>query len=168
MPRAATQRQRRTQAQRAHAERRKRIRETKRLIPKNPGYLPSMPSHTRVKKLLVGALSLAPGMNPYKKKEHLGDHSEKDSEFDVLKKHGVPKHGFKAAKTLSKQYKSEVNKKFNPPRRGALLDVRDDFTLSPSYMRRHYTVQNPFAGRRRGRGNKINTQKKRKKKRRSD
>ena len=63
-----------------------------------------------------------------------------------------------------KEIYDEVNKKFKPPRRGALLDVRDDFTLSPSYMRRHYTVQNPFAGRRRGRGNKINTQKKRKKK----
>ena len=49
MPRAATQRQRRAQTQRAQAERRKRIRETKRLIPKNPDYLPSMPRHTRVK-----------------------------------------------------------------------------------------------------------------------
>jgi hypothetical protein len=140
MPRSMTRRQRRAQATRNRLERRRRLRETRRLNRSPPAYLPSTPTHMRIKKLLLSALSGSSGINPYKKTEHLGDHKVKDIEYDIFKKYGIPKHGFKVAKERSKGYKSRFNQKFKPRSPlGALSEEEDEFTLSPSYMQQHYT-----------------------------
>ena len=84
MPRSMTRRQRRAQATRNRLERRHRLRETRRVNRSPPAYLPSTPTHMRIKKLLLTALSGSSGINPYKKIEHLGDHKVKDIEYDIF------------------------------------------------------------------------------------
>lgn len=144
MPRTMTQRQRRSQATRNRLKRRRRLRETLRLNRSPPAYLPSPPRHMRIKKLLLSALSGSPGINPYKKPEHLGESGVKDIDFNIFKKHGIPKHGFKTAKDLSKIYKSRFNQKFKPRTPlSMLLEEQDEFTLSPAYTKKHHTSKLP-------------------------